>query len=94
MNNLFQIECSNGKTGYGKKKRSLQSLNKNKNEIWEMDMSVFIKVSDIDNNFLQNEGNKNFILKKYLNLLYLLTLTRFITYLTYRLINFFLKNDL
>ncbi|CAB0042048.1 unnamed protein product [Trichogramma brassicae] len=48
------IECSNGKIGYGRKKRSVQSSKNGKNEVWEMAMSVFLRV-DYDHDVLSEE---------------------------------------
>ncbi|XP_014224875.1 uncharacterized protein LOC106651054 [Trichogramma pretiosum] len=54
------IECSNGKIGYGRKKRSVQSSKNGKNEVWEMAMSVFLRV-DYDHDVLSEEEISKFI---------------------------------
>ncbi|XP_008211108.1 uncharacterized protein LOC100121010 isoform X2 [Nasonia vitripennis] len=49
------IECSNGKIGYGRKRRSAEKPESDKNEVWEMAMSLFYKV-DLDYSDLTEEG--------------------------------------
>ncbi|XP_011503469.1 PREDICTED: uncharacterized protein LOC105366654 [Ceratosolen solmsi marchali] len=56
------FECSNGKIGYGRRRRTIESSNKSKNEVWEMAMSVFLRV-DFDHTLLFNEEVSKFIRK-------------------------------
>lgn len=55
---FLQIECSNGQVGYGRRKRHAVESHSNdqKNEIFEMAMSMFIRV-DFDPDSETDEGN-------------------------------------
>lgn len=64
---LFQVECSNGQIGFGRKKRAIP-ISGDKNRIFEVTMSTFIKV-DWDGNTVQDEGNSK---KKYFKILFLM----------------------
>jgi len=48
MNLVFQIECSNGQVGFGRKRRAIEMSGTDKNKLFEVTMSTFIKVDSTD----------------------------------------------
>lgn len=52
------IECSNGQIGFGRKKRSI-AMSGDKNKVFEVTMSTFIKV-DYDGDTVIDEGKRNY----------------------------------
>lgn len=44
---VFQIECSNGQVGFGRKRRAIEMSSTDKNKLFEVTMSTFIKVDDM-----------------------------------------------
>lgn len=53
------VECSNGQIGFGRKKRSI-SMSSNRNNVFEVTMSTFIKV-DWDKNTIHDDALSSFI---------------------------------
>lgn len=45
---MLQIECSNGQIGFGRKRRAIEMSNTDKNKLFEVTMSTFIKVDSAD----------------------------------------------
>lgn len=45
------IECSNGQIGFGRKRRSIKTSNKNLNQLYEVTMSTFVKVGNDTSEF-------------------------------------------
>lgn len=56
---VFQIECSNGQVGFGRKRRAIDVSSTDKNKIFEVTMSTFIKV-DFEEDAVVDKG-KSFI---------------------------------
>lgn len=61
---LFQVECSDGQTGYGRRKRSISELPSDPNKIFEISITSFIKVGSDNSDVMNNEktySNKKLI---------------------------------
>ena len=41
----IQVECSNGQTGYGRRRREVPTIAADPNKVFEVTMSTFIKVN-------------------------------------------------
>lgn len=41
----FQIECANGQTGYGRRRRAIKSAPADPNKVYEISLATFIKVN-------------------------------------------------
>lgn len=62
---VFQIECSNGHVGFGRKRRAISMSPAETNKVFEVTMSTFIKV-DFDGDAVVDEGPK--IIERYSNI--------------------------
>lgn len=62
---LFQVECSDGKIGYGRRRRALPSLPADENRVYEITVTSFIKVDgsgeDVENDITKILNNKKLI---------------------------------
>lgn len=45
---VLQIECSNGQVGFGRKRRAIEMSSSDKNKLFEVTMSTFIRVDSAD----------------------------------------------
>ncbi|XP_066596200.1 uncharacterized protein qsm isoform X2 [Prorops nasuta] len=52
------IECSNGQVGFGRKKRAIASSSNDKNRVFEVTMSTFIKVDSEDSTMVDEAISK------------------------------------
>ncbi|XP_053987209.1 uncharacterized protein LOC128892199 [Hylaeus anthracinus] len=57
------IECSNGRVGFGRKKRAIEVSNSDKNKIFEVTMSTFIKV-DFEDDTVVDEALSQLYIRK------------------------------
>jgi len=42
------VDCSNGQTGYGRRKRDLNSMPADPNKLFEVSLTTFIKINFLD----------------------------------------------
>lgn len=61
---IFQIECSNGQIGFGRKRRTIDVSNTDNNKLFEVTMSALIKV-DFEEDAVVDKGNKNISLMNF-----------------------------
>ncbi|KAI4495849.1 hypothetical protein M0802_008255 [Mischocyttarus mexicanus] len=61
LDKCLGIECSNGQVGFGRKKRAIASSNTDKNKLFEVTMSTFIKV-DFEDDVMIDQGKPLFTL--------------------------------
>jgi hypothetical protein len=47
------VECSNGQTGYGRKRREVASIPADPNKVFEVTMSTYIRVDYKDDDLLE-----------------------------------------
>lgn len=65
---VFQVECSDGKIGYGRRRRALSSLPADGNRIYEITITSFIKVDgaggvgEVENDITKILNNKKLII--------------------------------
>lgn len=52
---IFQIECSNGQIGFGRKRRAIDVSNTDNNKLFEVTMSALIKV-DFEEDAVVDKG--------------------------------------
>jgi len=50
------VDCSNGKVGFGRKKREISGIPPDPNKVFEVTMTAFIKV-DYKNDVAREKGN-------------------------------------
>ncbi|XP_035720399.1 uncharacterized protein LOC118440856 isoform X1 [Vespa mandarinia] len=62
LDKCLGIECSNGQIGFGRKKRAIASSNTDKNKLFEVTMSTFIKV-DFEDDVMIDQVLSEFIRK-------------------------------
>lgn len=55
LNNVIQVDCSNGKVGYGRRKREINGIPPDPNKVFEVSMTTFIKV-DYKNEMAREKG--------------------------------------
>jgi len=53
------VDCSNGKVGYGRKKREISGIPPDPNKVFEVTMTTFIKV-DYKNEMAREKGKNIF----------------------------------
>jgi hypothetical protein len=53
------VECSNGQTGYGRRRREVASIPADPNKVFEVTMSTYIRVDYKDDNLLE-KGRRTF----------------------------------
>lgn len=58
---VFQTQCSNGATGFGRKKRSILS-GSDSNRLFEISLTTFIKVEDDSNEAGTENENRTYCL--------------------------------
>lgn len=54
---IFQIQCSNGQTGYGRRKREVRTKG-DSNKIFEINLTTFIKVDWDENSLNKNSASE------------------------------------
>jgi len=57
----MQVECSNGQTGYGRRRREVASIPADPNKIFEVTMSTYIRV-DYKGDDLLEKGTATLVL--------------------------------
>jgi hypothetical protein len=60
-----QVECSNGQTGYGRRRREVSSIPADPNKVFEVTMSTYIRVDYKDDDLLE-KGSKTFGLNAFI----------------------------
>jgi hypothetical protein len=55
----MQVECSNGQTGYGRRRREVSSIPADPNKVFEVTMSTYIRVGYEDDDLLE-KGSRTF----------------------------------
>lgn len=58
----MQVECSNGQTGYGRRRREVASIPADPNKIFEVTLSTYIRV-DYTGDDLLEKGTATLVLK-------------------------------
>lgn len=56
---MFQVECSNGVIGFGRRKRAISELPPDPNKIFEISITSFIKVGSDNGDSVNNEKTYN-----------------------------------
>jgi hypothetical protein len=58
------VECSNGQTGYGRRRREVSSIPADPNKVFEVTMSTYIRVDYKDDDLLE-KGRRTFSLNAF-----------------------------
>jgi hypothetical protein len=62
-----QVECSNGQTGYGRRRREVSSIPADPNKVFEVTMSTYIRVDYKDDDLLEKGTRTLFIIIIFFN---------------------------
>ena len=61
---MFQIECSNGQIGFGRRRRAIDVSSTDKNKLFEVTMSALIKV-DFEEDAVIDKGRISTFFRKF-----------------------------
>lgn len=64
----MQVECSNGQTGYGRRRREVASIPADPNKVFEVTMSTYIRV-DYKGDDLLEKGTRTSVLMMLLHIM-------------------------